>query len=112
MELDHNALKYTRVSKSLTQMDVMNLIHVSQSYYTQIERGYVTPSYDVFCRLVDLFGSHIIKVPDKYEDDENMKFEIRSLYDSIRKGLLLQLNKTMENGRVTYNIVFHSPNTH
>ena len=52
-------LKELRVNNNLFQRDIANLLGISTSYYSSIERGKRNPTLNLAKRTADLFGESI-----------------------------------------------------
>ncbi len=52
-------LKQLRINNDLFQKDIANLLGISTSYYSSIERGKRNPTLNLAKKTVDLFGESI-----------------------------------------------------
>ncbi|GAC42772.1 helix-turn-helix domain-containing protein [Paenibacillus popilliae] len=51
-----NKLKQIRETKGMTQQEAANALGVTVRMYQHIEKGTRRPSYEVLCKLENLFG--------------------------------------------------------
>lgn len=51
----YNKLKELRQKHNLTGQEVSDMLHISKSFYWQIENGQRTLTYDMAVRIADIF---------------------------------------------------------
>lgn len=54
-----NKLKEFRVSKSLNQLELSQILEVSKSYYSKVESGYQEPSFNFLKRMKSIFSDDV-----------------------------------------------------
>lgn len=59
MNKNRAKLKQLRINNDLFQKDIANLLGISTSYYSSIERGKRNPTLNLAKKTADLFGESI-----------------------------------------------------
>lgn len=74
--MNKNNLKEYRKKKGITQIELANILEITNDYLSSIERGKSTPGFKLAKKIADYFGTTIDEI--FFKNNSNKTFDKRT----------------------------------